>query len=111
MKTVRGSIGDVIANDLGPPRIRSLTQNPLMDLMIAPYYGCQCLRPYAVFDDPESPRSMEPVIEAMGAKVHRWSMGAKCCGASHMNTNMEVGIQLVTAILSDAKQADAIVTV
>jgi heterodisulfide reductase subunit B len=102
---------DVIANDLGPEKIRSLTKKPLGDLIIAPYYGCQCLRPYAVFDDPEMPRSMEPLIEAIGAKIHRWHMGAKCCGASHMNTHMEVGIELVTAILGDAKAADAIVTV
>jgi heterodisulfide reductase subunit B len=102
---------DVIVNDLGPERIQSLTQKPLRDLIVAPYYGCQCLRPYAVFDDPETPRSMEPIIEAIGAKVHRWNMGAKCCGASHMNTRMEVGIKLVTAILGDAREADAIVTV
>jgi heterodisulfide reductase subunit B len=54
---------------------------------------------------------MEPVIEAVGATVHPWNMGAKCCGASHMNTKMAVGIELVTAILSDAKGADVIVTV
>jgi heterodisulfide reductase subunit B len=102
---------DVIVNDLGPERIRSLTKKPLSDLIIAPYYGCQCLRPYAVFDDPETPRSMEPIIEAIGAKIQRWNMAARCCGASHMSTKMEVGIELVTAILGDAWQADAIVTV
>ena len=102
---------DVIANDLGPELVRSLAKKSLGDLTVAPYYGCQCLRPYAVFDDPESPRSMEPLIEAVGATVHPWNMGAKCCGASHMNTKMAVGIELVTAILSDAKGADVIVTV
>ena len=44
---------DVIANDLGPELIRSLAKKSLGDLTVAPYYGCQCLRPYAVFDDPE----------------------------------------------------------
>ena len=102
---------DVIANDLGPDRIRSLAKKSLGGLTVAPYYGCQCLRPYAVFDDPEKPRSMEPLIEAVGATVHPWNAGAKCCGASHMNTKMEVGIELTTAILRDAKTADAIVTV
>ena len=102
---------DVIANDLGPEPIRSLVTKSLDDLTVAPYYGCQCIRPYAVFDDPERPRSMEPVIEALGASVHPWSMAAKCCGASHVNTKMAVGIELITAILSDAKDADAIVTV
>ena len=102
---------DVIANDLGPEPIRSLVTKSLDGLTVAPYYGCQCIRPYVVFDDPERPRSMEPVIEAVGASVHPWIMGAKCCGASHMSTKMAVGIELITAILSDAKGADAIVTV
>lgn len=102
---------DVIANDLGAQRIRSLVQKQLTGLHIAPYYGCQCLRPYAVFDDPEQPHSMESIIEATGAEVHHWHMGTKCCGASHMNTKMEVGLELVANILKDAKGADAIVTV
>jgi heterodisulfide reductase subunit B len=102
---------DVIANDLGAQRIRRLVVKALDGLRIAPYYGCQCLRPYAVFDDPEAPHSMEPIIEATGASVQSWNMGTKCCGASHMNTKMEVGIELVANILKDARGADAIVTV
>jgi heterodisulfide reductase subunit B len=102
---------DVIARDLGAESIRSLVHKPLNGLNIAPYYGCQCLRPYFVFDDPEAPCSMEPIIEAIGARVHHWDMGAKCCGASHMNTSMEVGLELVANILKNARGADAIVTV
>jgi heterodisulfide reductase subunit B len=102
---------DVIANDVGAQKIRSLVHKSLNGFNIAPYYGCQCLRPYPVFDDPEAPRSMEPIIEATGASVHHWNMGAKCCGASHMNTRMDVGIELVGNILRGARGADAIVTV
>ncbi len=102
---------DVIANDIGAQKIQRLVKRPLSDLNVAPYYGCQCLRPYSVFDDPEMPRSMEPIIEATGARVHHWDMAAKCCGASHMNTKMEVGIELVTNILKGARGADAVVTV
>ncbi|MDX2510197.1 MAG: heterodisulfide reductase-related iron-sulfur binding cluster, partial [Desulfobacterales bacterium] len=98
-------------NDIGPGKIKDLVKKPFTDLKIAPYYGCQCLRPYAVFDDPEKPKSMEPLIEAIGAKVYPWEMGGKCCGASHINTEMEVGMELVHAILHSARGADAIVTV
>jgi heterodisulfide reductase subunit B len=38
-------------------------------------------------------------------------MGGRCCGASHMNTKMDVGLELVGAILKAAQGADAIVTV
>jgi len=102
---------DVVARDVGPSKIVSRVKNPFIDLKIAPYYGCQCLRPYPIFDDPEEPRSMEPLIEAVGAKIHPWNMGGRCCGASHMTTKPDVALELVTAILRAARGADAIVTV
>ena len=101
---------DILANDLGADTFRPLVKNVFQNFRIAPYYGCQCLRPFAVFDDPESPQSMEPLIEVIGAQVHPWNLGGKCCGASHMNTDMDVSLELVTAILRGAKGADAIVT-
>jgi len=102
---------DVLATDLGAEAVRKQVKVDLSHLTIAPYYGCQCLRPYVIFDDPEEPRSMEPLIQATGAQLHPWRMGAKCCGASHMNTKMEVALELVHAILQAARGADAIVTV
>ncbi len=102
---------DVLVNDIGADLLRERTVRPLSNLVIAPYYGCQCLRPFAVFDDPEMPRSMEPFIEALGASVYAWDMGGKCCGASNMNTHTDVGITLSGAILQAASGADAIVTV
>lgn len=102
---------DVVVNDIGPGAIKDLVQYDLSGMVVAPYYGCQCLRPYAVFDDPEKPESMTPLLEAAGAVVHPFPMASKCCGASHMNTKMDVGLELVGAILKSAKGADAIVTV
>ena len=102
---------DVVSNDIGPQRVAEKVQNPLDGLKVAPYYGCQCLRPFTVFDDPEAPISMEALIKATGASVFKWEMGGKCCGASHMSTKPEVGLELVGAILSAAQGADVIVTV
>jgi len=102
---------DVVAHDVGPSKIVSRAKNPFIDLKVAPYYGCQCLRPYPIFDDPEEPRSMEPLIESVGAKIHPWNMGGRCCGASHMTTKPEVALELVAGILKAARGADAIVTV
>jgi len=102
---------DIVAHDVGPAKIVPRVKNPFNGLNIAPYYGCQCLRPYPVFDDHEEPRSMEPVIKAVGAKIHPWNMGGRCCGASHMTTKPEVALELVAAILKAARGADAIVTV
>jgi heterodisulfide reductase subunit B len=102
---------EVLVDDIGPARLADKISRPLPGLTVAPYYGCQCLRPYAVFDDPERPRSMEELIRAAGADVFDWSMGPRCCGASHMNTKMEVGLALCGAILAAAQGADVIVTV
>jgi heterodisulfide reductase subunit B len=102
---------DVVFSDVGPEKIVTRLKNPLAGLSIAPYYGCQALRPYVVFDDPETPTSMEPVINATGATIHQWDMGGKCCGAANMTTKPEVAMELVAAILQEAKGADAIVTV
>jgi len=102
---------DVLAADLGAEAIRPKVVRPLTGLRVAPYYGCQCLRPYADFDDPEMPVSMEPLIRVAGAEVFPWRMGGRCCGASHMSTQREVGLSLVAGILEAARGADAIVTV
>ena len=102
---------DILANDIGASKIEKNLKTSLEGFKIAPYYGCQCLRPYTVFDDPEQPRTMEPLIEATGAGVFPWSMSAKCCGASLLTTKKESGLKLVEAILKDAQGADAIATV
>ncbi len=102
---------DILSKDVGPYAVKNKAVADMSGFTIAPYYGCQCLRPYAGFDNPENPVSMEPLIHATGAKIHSWRMGGKCCGASHMNTKMDVAFELVYGILKAAKGADAIVTV
>ena len=102
---------DILSRDIGAGRIRHKVDSPLKGLRIAPYYGCQAIRPFVEFDDPEEPRSMEALIEACGATVFPWHMGGKCCGAANMNTEPEVGAVLSGAILQAARGADAIVTV
>lgn len=102
---------DVLSRDVGADTIRERVTRALTGFVIAPYYGCQCLRPYPVFDDPEAPTSMVPLIEATGASLHLWEEGAKCCGASHMNTKMPVALERVYRILRAARGADAVVTV
>jgi heterodisulfide reductase subunit B len=102
---------DVIVNDFGLESIEPLVKNKLTDLRVATYYGCQALRPYVIYDDPEQPRSLEPLLLAMGAKVHPWEMGAKCCGAALMTTKKNVALELTSTILKAAQGADCIVTI
>lgn len=102
---------DVLSVDLGTSTLAPLASRSLSGLTVAPYYGCQCLRPYLEFDDPECPTSMAPLIALTGADVHSWDMGARCCGASLVSTNPDVGLERVMAILQAARGADLIATV
>jgi heterodisulfide reductase subunit B len=102
---------DVLAGDIGAEAVAAQVTRRMEGLTVAPYYGCQALRPYALFDDPEHPRSMDPLIKALGAKVFDWDMGGRCCGASLMATKREVALVSVAAILKAGAGADVIVTV
>lgn len=85
--------------------------NPLTGLRVAPYYGCQILRPYHKFDDPERPTSMVGVLEEAGAEVWDWDMGNRCCGASLIMTHKGAAEQAVARIWEAARGADVIATV
>jgi heterodisulfide reductase subunit B len=102
---------DVLSSDLGEAKLAPLITRSFEGLTVAPYYGCQCLRPYVEFDDPERPVTMEPLIQVTGADVFPWEMGARCCGASLVSTQPEAGLERVCSILKAAKGADLIVTV
>lgn len=102
---------DVLSRDGAVDRVAELAENRMKGFVVAPYYGCQCLRPFAEFDDPEQPRSMDALIRATGADVLAWDMGGVCCGASTATTKPEVGKELVGRILDQAGDAHAVVTV
>ena len=102
---------DVVANDFSLEAIAARVQRPLTGLTVAPYYGCQTVRPYSPFDDDQRPSSMVGILEALGATVHRHNREASCCGTSLLTTKPEVGFQMVGAILEASSPADCIVTV
>lgn len=102
---------DVLVNDIGVQRLRESITKPLGGVVVAPYYGCQIVRPHADFDNSERPRSMEPLLAALGAEVLQWDMGARCCGASLMATRQDAALVSVGRILDAAHGADVIVTV
>ncbi|MCS7287286.1 MAG: CoB--CoM heterodisulfide reductase iron-sulfur subunit B family protein [Anaerolineae bacterium] len=108
--TVR-HILDVLANDFGPEAIKARVKRSLEGLTVAPYYGCQTVRPYSPYDNPHRPTSMLPILEALGVRVHRHSYEASCCGTSLLMTKPEVGLTMTGSILTACEGADCIVTV
>ena len=102
---------DVLANDLGPDAIRARVKRPLTGLKVAPYYGCQTVRPYSPFDDSQHPNSMVGILEALGATVYHYSHEATCCGTALLTTKPHVGFEIVGRILDDASAADCLAAV
>lgn len=114
--TYRGTVTarhilDILANDFGPEAVRARVQKPLEGLTVAPYYGCQTVRPYSPFDNGQRPTSMLPLLEALGVKIHRHPREASCCGTSLLMTKPEVGLQMAASVLEACEGADCIVTV
>jgi heterodisulfide reductase subunit B2 len=87
--------------------------NPLKGLRVAPYYGCQIVRPKVDFDNAEFPTTLDQVISALGATPVYYPVKARCCGASLMASNQPAALRMSKNLLLCAQQnsADMLVTV
>jgi len=104
---------EVFVNDVGLDKIKEKVQKKLTGLKVACYYGCQLVRPYTDFDDPDYPESLDKLMEALGAEAVDYSAKTRCCGGSLTGTLDNVGVDLNYLLLKEAKRkgADAIVTI
>jgi len=98
---------DVLTNDVGFSKVSEHVKVPLKGLKVAPYYGCLLTRPPGVtnFDDPEHPKSMDKLIEALGGQSIKYE--EKCCGASLVLTDELVMMEMTKRSLLSAKNAGA----
>jgi len=104
---------EVVINDFGLDKISEHVTHKLEGLRIAPYYGCQIVRPYSNFDDPVFPTSMDKLLRALGAEVTDYGCKTRCCGGALTGTIEDVGLRLNYILLHEAQRsgADCIVTV
>jgi len=104
---------EVLVNDIGIDKIKEKVIQKLTGLKVACYYGCQIVRPYTDFDDPDYPVSLDKVIEALGAEPVKYNAKTRCCGGSLTGTLEKVGVDLNYLLLKEAKKngADVMVTV
>ncbi len=98
---------DILFHDVGVKEITSRVKRPLNGLQVAPYYGCQIVRPYSTFDDQYNPISMDRLLEACGATVIHYQLKTRCCGGSQKGTLPEVGVHLIYYLLREARDAGA----
>lgn len=104
----------VIYEDYGVDAIAARVQKPVHGLKVVTYYGCLLVRPPEVtqFDDPNHPRVMSALLEAIGAEVKPWSHATDCCGAGLSLSRADVVQKLVSRLAERAREAgaDALVT-
>jgi heterodisulfide reductase subunit B len=104
---------DVVTTDIGYDAITSGVKKPLSGLKVAPYYGCQVIRPKFGFDHPEAPESLDKLVASLGAEPVYFPLKARCCGGSLIISEEDVALELIRKIFDSASSngAQCIVTV
>ena len=104
----------LVAEGEGYERLKEVAHKGLQGLKIAPFYGCQILRPSKLlgFDDPDRPASLEAIIEACGGEAVDYPAKVKCCGFPIIQAREEVALGELIQPIEQAIEAgaDAMVT-
>ena len=93
---------EVLVNDITPEVIASRVQWGLNGLKVAPYYGCQSVRPDYGFDDPESPQSLDRLVDCLGAEAVPYPLKNRCCGGSLILSEETLALGLIRKLLDNA---------
>jgi succinate dehydrogenase / fumarate reductase, cytochrome b subunit len=104
----------LVAAGEGYERLKEVAHKGLKGLKVAPFYGCQILRPSKLlgFEDPDQPWSLEAIIEACGGEPIDYPAKIKCCGFPIIQAREETALgELIQPIEQSMEAgADAMVT-
>ena len=105
----------ILLEDLGEEELRRQIKKPLTGLRAAPFYGCYLQRPSDAlgFDEhPTRSKSLETVIELLGAELVDFPGKTRCCGFPLLTINEPNSLAMVANHTTDAKDhgADVMVT-
>lgn len=98
---------EVFADDVGYDAIKDKVTHPLQGLKVAPYYGCQIVRPRKDHEDVENPRFFEDLMTAIGADPVDFAYRLRCCGGSLLITSRPAAFQLILELLQNAQYSGA----
>ena len=93
---------DVFVNDIGYDEINSNVKINLGGLKVAPYYGCQMVRPRPGFDHPENPQSMDKLIASLGGEPVPFPLKSRCCGGSLIISEEALALELIRKVFDSA---------
>jgi heterodisulfide reductase subunit B len=99
---------EVFVDDVGLEEIKSAVTNPLDGLRVAPYYGCQIVRPRKDDEDVEQPEFFEGLLSGLGAHpIDYYPLKVQCCGGSLILTSRRAALSMVRNLLQSAADRDA----
>ena len=98
---------DVIYTDIGEAAVRDKVVRPLAGLRVAPYYGCQWVRPLDGVDNPEYPMKMDELFKWLGAEVVDYPVKAHCCGGHMTQISEPQAFELIRRLLASAVEYEA----
>jgi succinate dehydrogenase cytochrome b subunit len=102
-----------IAEGPGYELLKQAAHKGLKGLKVAPFYGCQILRPSKLlgFEDPDRPWSLERIIEACGGEAIDYPAKIKCCGFPIIQAREETAMGELIQPIEQALEAGADVMV
>ena len=98
---------DVIHDDIGERAVRDKVVRPLAGLRVAPYYGCQVVRPIKGGDSTEYPMKMDNLLKWLGAEVVDYPVKAHCCGGHMTQISEPQAFELIRRLLQSAQDYHA----
>lgn len=98
---------DVIYTDIGETAVRDKVVRPLTGLRVAPYYGCQVVRPFNGADNPEYPMQLDELFTWLGAEVVEYPVKAHCCGGHMTQISEPQAFELIRRLLQSAADHEA----
>jgi succinate dehydrogenase / fumarate reductase cytochrome b subunit len=103
----------LITEDEGLEKLREVAHRGLKGLRVAPFYGCQILRPSKLlgFEDPDRPWTLEAIIEACGGEAIDYPAKIKCCGFPIIQAREETALGELIQPIEQSIEAGADVMV
>ena len=98
---------EIFVDEIGIEEIKNKVSNPLNELRVAPYYGCQIVRPRKNGENVENPQFFEGLVTAIGADAIDFAYKTRCCGGSLLITNRRAALAMIRLLLQNALDSGA----
>jgi heterodisulfide reductase subunit B len=97
----------VFTEDYGLDRLGDKVRNGNASLRVAPYYGCQIVRPYTDLDSPDTPVMMDRLLGVLGSTVVEYPLKTKCCSGALTGIDEKAALGLIHSLLDCASRSGA----